>query len=237
MKRVSGAFLILVGMILVQLKEVQVFSVPACCVPDVCVALMGPLSFFMITFLPVVILNQYITEKDFRYQFVIRSVSWRSVLKRQLLRSIIASAMISLVFLAVVAIYCLARKIPLYNWDSYSSIFFLRTNRLLGVSAWNVYIYVLVCIVLRCTILQNILLLFLWGCRYKVLGVLACLCIVFDEVARPDKVICRLIPFNYNIWCRTEDRLRLVIQLAVYVCISAVIYKLILNRKELLRCE
>ena len=231
------SFLILIGMVAVQMKDLRVLSVPGCCVSDVCVGLMSPLSFFMITFIPVIILNQYVTEKDFQYQFVIRSRSWAVILKQQLIRSAIVSVMISIVFIATAVIHSSAYKLPLYNWDSYGSIFFLETGRKLALSAWHVYIYTWVCIVLRCMVIQNILLLFLWGWHYKILGVFVNLCIMFDEAARTDKIMCRLIPFNYDIWCNTEDRLRLILQLAAYVCIFALIYKFILNRKELLRCE
>lgn len=237
MKRVMISFLILAGMMAVQMKDIRILSVPGCCALDVCVVLMAPLSFFMITFVPVIILNQYITEKDSRYQFVIRSRSWALILKQQLIRSVIASVMISVVFMAVVVIYSSVHGIPFYNWDSYASIFFLQTDRRLEPGAGYVCVYALVCLVLRCTIMQNILLLFLWGCHYKILGVFVCLCIMFDEAVRYDKVISRLVPFDYDIWCSPADRLRMVLQLAVYVCVFVLAYKFILNRKELLRCE
>ena len=237
MKRIMISFLILIGLLAVQMKGMRAPLAAGCSMPDLCVELMGPLSFLMIVFVPILILNEGITEKSSHYQFVIRSRSWGAVLKEQLIHAALTSLMIAIMIVAVVVVYSLFNKIPFYNWNRYESIFFYKTGMRLERGGWQVALYALVCVAARCMIVQNILMVFWWGFRHKMTGVFVCLCAMFDEAVRNDKIICRLLPFNYDIWCEPSDRRRLVIQLAVYMCVFALIYKYILNRKELMRCE
>lgn len=207
------------------------------CSLDVLVGLMSPLRFTFITIIPIIMLNHQITEKDFHYQFVIRHKSWISILWKQMIKIVVVSVIMAVLFLIAVILFSYMKKLPLYNWNSFNSIFFVRTDQRLGLYGFSVYLYALICIVVRMIIIQNILLLFMWGCQYKIIGIIFVLCITFDESIRGDKLICRLISFDYDIWISQFNRIRLLLQIAVYVCVGILLYKYFLSRKELLHCE
>lgn len=226
-----------IGFIALELNGVMSEELINGCALDVLVELMNPLSFTFITIIPIIILNHHITEKDFKYQFVIRCRSWVSILQGEMVKIVLASLLMAVFFLMSVIIFSYIEKLPLYNWNSFNSIFFVRTDQRLRLHGFIVYLYSLVCIVVRIIIIQNILLLFMWGCQYKIIGIIFVLCILFDEAIRGDKLICRLISFDYDIWISQFNRVRLLLQITVYFCIGILLFHYFLSRKELLHCE
>lgn len=226
-----------IGFIALELSGVISGELINGCALDVLVGLMNPLSFTFITIIPIIILNHYITEKDFKYQFVLRCRSWISILWGQMIKIVLVSLLMAVLLLMAVIIFSYMKKLPLYNWHSFNSIFFVRTDQRLELYGFTVYLYALICITVRFIIIQNVLLLFMWGCKYKIIGIISVLCILFDEAIRGDKLICRLISFDYNIWISQFNRIRLLLQISVYFFISILLYHFFLSRKELLHCE
>lgn len=207
------------------------------CALDVLVGMLRPLPFTLITIVPTIMMSSQITEKDFHYQFSIRHKSWKSILWEQMKKIIVVSVVMAVLFLIAVMLFAYMKKIPLYNWNSFISIFSIRTDKKLELCAFTVYAYAFLCIVVRMILIQNILLLFMWGGQYKIIGIIFVLCITFDEQIRGDRLICRLLSFDYDIWFGQPDRIRVLLQTAVYVCAGILLYKYFLSRKELLHCE
>lgn len=230
------SFLLLIACILLELGRLPGISLDCCCGLDIMVNLAGALTFLFIVILPVFIQNFYITKDSFTYQFVIRHKSWRSILLTHIKKAVFFSLANACIFMLIIFIFLFIWNIPLYNWDSYNSLFYIYEGRCLMLNWYEVYLYACACIFVRCMIIQNILLLFSWQFRYRIIGNFIILCIIFDEAVRGDKLICRLIPFNYDIWYNTSARYRMAIQCVIYFCIAALIYKYILSRKEILQC-
>lgn len=235
--KVVISILVYLGFIALELNGIESGELNHGCALDVLVGLMSPLSFTFMTIVPIIMLNHLITEKDFKYQFVLRCRSWRSILRGQMAKIVLASLLMAVLLLMAVILFSFMKKLPLYNWNSFNSIFFIRTDHRLGLHGFTVYFYSLICIAVRIIIMQNIFLLFMWGCKYKIIGIISVLCISFDEAIRGDRLICRLISFDYDIWMSQFNRMRLLLQMAVYLCIGILLYQWILSRKELLHCE
>lgn len=227
---------VFIGFIGLELKGVMSGELINGCALDVLVGLMSPLSFTFIIIIPIILLNRHITERDFQYQSVIRHRSWLSILWEQMIKVVIVSVLMAVFFITTVLLFSYMKRLPLYNWNSLHSIFFIRTGQRLGLDGFTVYLYAFVCIVIRIMIIQNILLLFQWGCQYPIIGIISILCISFDESIRGDRFICRLISFDYHIWISQFDRIRLLLQVSVYFCIGILLYQYFLSRKELLHC-
>lgn len=207
------------------------------CGADVLVGQLGPLTFLWGVVLPVILLNQQIVKNSFQYQYVIRSGSWKSILLTQLKKITLVSLIFAITYIVCVILYCKLNGLVLFNWDKYDSMFYIYTQQQLKAESTVVYIYATVCIFLRCLVINHILLLFFWGFRHEIVGMLVVICLVFDEAIRGDKWICRLFPFDYRIWCEANERARMVLQFVIYAVGAIVLYRYILLRKELNWCE
>lgn len=231
------SFLILIGSTLLELGSWSNDSLVNYCGLDIMVKLAGPLTFLFIIIFPISIQNHYVTKRSFIYQFVIRRKSWRAILLAQIKKSAIFSFLNTAILILISLLFAYVYGIPLYNWDSYNSLFYIYEGQCLLLNCFQVYLYAIVCIFVRCVILHNILILSSWKFRYKIIGNFIILCIILDEALRGHKFICRLIPFNYNIWCNPDDRFQMVIQCIVYLCVAVFIYSCLISRKEILKIE
>jgi hypothetical protein len=235
--RVFLSVFLFLGFIGVELNEVRIGGLSNGCAMDVLVGLMSPLSFTLIIIIPMILLNHQITEKNLKYQFVLRYRSWGDILRGELIKTVAASVLLAALFIAVVAAFSYTKKLPFYNWDSFDSRFFIHNGQILEVHRFVVFFYAFLCIAMRLILIQNILLLFLWGSQHRMVGMIAVLCITFDEGIRGDKLLCRLLSFDYDIWLSPFARIRLLLQMAGYLCIGVLLFRYFLSRKELLHCE
>lgn len=225
------AFLILMIHLIVELGKNDMGN-NFMCGADILIGQLGPFSFLWGVILPVILTHQQIVKYNFKYQYVIRGSSWKAILTRQIKKITLVSALISMTYILFVILYCKSNGIELYNWDSCDSLFYIYTQQQLEVSGMIVYVYAFVCMFLRCVVINHILLLFLWACDHETVGVLVILCLTFAEAILGVKWICRLFAFDYRIWCENGERLRVVVQSAVYVVVAVTMYRYLLLRKE-----
>ena len=182
-------------------------------------------------------MGKTIVKNVFKYQHVIRAGSWKRILISQIKKTTLVSALISVIYIMFVVLYCKWNGIVLYNWDTSDSLFYIYMQKQLEISGIIVYMYAFICIFLRCVAINHIMLLFLWGCDHEIMGVLTIFCLTFAEAVRGGRWICRLFVFNYSIWCEKEGRLHLIVQSAVYVIAAVTLYRYLLLRKEQVSCE
>lgn len=229
-------FIILILHLLVELRSNDMGN-DFMCGADILVSQLGTFSFLWGVIIPVILFHQQIVKYTFKYQHVIRAKSWKTILISQMKKVTLVSVLISIVYILFVILYCKWNGVVLYNWDACDSLFYIYTQEQLGVSGSIVYVYAFICIFLRCVVINQILLLFLWAYDNEVLGVLTIFCLTFAEAILGLKWICRLFSFDYHIWCENDERLRMVLQSGVYVVAVVIIYRYLLLRKEKVVCE
>lgn len=229
--RIGIAFLVLIIHLIVELGNNDTGNL-FMCGADILIGQLGPFSFLWGVILPVILTHQQIVKYTFKYQHVIRGGSWKALLINQIKKITLISALISIIYILFVILYCKFNGVMLYNWDSCESLFYIYTQKQLGVSGIIVYVYAFVCLFMRCVVINHILLLFLWACNHETIGVLIVLCVTFAEAILGVKWICRLFSFDYHIWCENSERLRVVLQSMAYVVIFVAIYRYLLLRKE-----
>ena len=229
-------FIILILHLLVELRRNDMGN-DFMCGADILVSQLETFSFLWGVIIPVILSHQQITKYTFKYQHVIRVNSWKTILISQIRKITLVSVLISMVYIMFVILYCKWNGVVLYNWDAYDSLFYIYTQKQLGVSGSIVYVYAFICIFLRCVVINHILLLFLWAFNREILGILMIFCLMFAEAILGLKWICRLFVFDYHIWCENDERFLMVVQFVVYVVVAMMVYRYLLLRKKKALCE
>ena len=231
------ASLIIIVLYIFYITKMQALTEPAdgyFALADICkIGMDTEFSGFVITPLLLYLLHS-IFRYDFLTHFVLKRKSRADIFFAQVQRAIIISGFLTLVMVVVSCLAGMVLKIPIINWGSKNSMFYLAT----GQTAENLTFLEVLTVFVLVSLIRNLIIcivsLFLyWLTETELLDYILFLCITAVEVCFPDfHIFYRIWDISYDKWAVPFGYVILFVSCSIFViCFTGIIY-FVIKRKE-----
>lgn len=220
-----------------QIEEIRAYQ-EVYCLLDCYVLMMSPLFYLGMMSLPIIFTFLCCTKHDFMAMRITKYPSWDYILKMQEGKLLVYSVLYAGIFMGMIALFAHFSVKTDFNWNLEQSYFYMQAETTTSMSYVELLFFFFILCVLRNFVMQNLLLLSLWGKNNSIYGIAAIFGIAIFELNNPKiRLLFQLFSPNYYIWSRQFLRYRMLFGVPVYALLGWVVFRMILARQEVLGNE